>query len=384
MKKVYICSPCRGDYENNIQRAKEYSRAAVEKGVIPVTPHIYLTQFMDDKVPEERELALKIGSELVLGCSELWAFGIDHPSAGMAAEIELAKAHGIPILNGFEAISELKPDEELENSEEDKPDIGSVTLHLPAFRAMAVCNQHLDHGPISIELDGSVILELADRLISDPGVHIEIWRLNAVTKYDPRKNAEGYNDPTPYAAEKHMMAQIRGKQARVAGSYFENIISASCDYYLSRGLAKIEKTPEPMKPLGAKNRKGQFLACYTKQAQPDYGGTLKGGRSIYFEAKHTDDERIEQRRLTQEQQDDLEAHHKLGAITFVLVSVSLTDFYRVPWPVWRDMAEIYDRKYMTHAELSRYEVPATAGFIKFLHGIESETLGKEDAHDPTP
>ena len=52
-------------------------------------------------------------------------------------------------------------------------------------------------------------------------------------------------------------------------------------------------------------------------------------------------------------------------------------FYRVPWPVWRDMAEIYGRKYMTHAELSRYEVPATAGFIKFLHGIESEVLGKE-------
>ena len=72
-----------------------------------------------------------------------------------------------------------------------------------------------------------------------------------MTKYDPRKNAEGYNDPTPYAAEKHMMAQIRGKQARVAGGYFENIISASCDYYLSRGLAKIEKTPEPMKSLGA-------------------------------------------------------------------------------------------------------------------------------------
>ena len=39
---------------------------------------------------------------------------------------------------------------------------------------MAVCNQHLDHGPIRIELDGSAILELADRLISDPGVHIEI------------------------------------------------------------------------------------------------------------------------------------------------------------------------------------------------------------------
>ena len=136
-------------------RASMTARATIDR-LMEMCRDIYLTQFMDDNVPEERELALKIGSELVLGCSELWAFGIDHPSAGMAAEIELAKAHGIPVRNGFEAISELKPDEELENSEEDKPD------------------QHLDHGPISIELDGSVILELADRLISDPGVHIEI------------------------------------------------------------------------------------------------------------------------------------------------------------------------------------------------------------------
>ena len=112
-----------------------------------------------------------------------------------------------------------------------------------------------------------------------------------MTKYDPRKNAEGYNDPTPYAAEKHMMAQIRGKQARVAGGYFENIISASCDYYLSRGLAKIEKTPEPMKPLGAKNRKGQSGAFRphgpdgrSLRRQPDRGraddariGHLRGG-----------------------------------------------------------------------------------------------------------
>ena len=171
MKKVYICSPCRGDYENNIQRAKEYSRAAVEKGVIPVTPHIYLTQFMDDNVPEERELALKIGSELVLGCSELWAFGIDHPSAGMAAEIELAKAHGIPVRNGFEAISEIP---EAEKQDEDPQDAGSVIIRVPAFRAMARCNEHLNHGPISIEVDGRVIIDLAKRLKENPGSRLEI------------------------------------------------------------------------------------------------------------------------------------------------------------------------------------------------------------------
>ena len=96
MKKVYICSPCRGDYENNIQRAKEFSRAAVERGCIPITPHIYLTQFMDDTIPAERELGLSIGRELVLMCDELWAFGLDCPTAGMAAEIELAREQGPP------------------------------------------------------------------------------------------------------------------------------------------------------------------------------------------------------------------------------------------------------------------------------------------------
>lgn len=195
-----------------------------------------------------------------------------------------------------------------------------------------------------------------------------------MTKYNPHTNAEGYPDPTPYEAEKHLKAQITGRRAKVAGEHFENMISASCLYYRDRGIAKIEKTPEPMKQLGAKNKRGQFTACYTKQAQPDYGGTLKGGRSIYFEAKHTDDDRIEQRRLTPEQCDDLEAHHKLGAITFVLVSFGLCDFYRVPWPVWRDMAEIHGRKYVKQSELEPYEVQAVAGYIKILDKLPPDVL----------
>lgn len=107
MKKVYICSPCRGDYENNIQRAREFSRAAVMQGCIPITPHIYLTQFVDDTIPAERELGLTIGRELVLMCDELWAFGIDCPTAGMAAEIELANERGIPVFNGYERITSV-------------------------------------------------------------------------------------------------------------------------------------------------------------------------------------------------------------------------------------------------------------------------------------
>ena len=65
---------------------------------------------MDDTIPAERELALSFGRELVLQCDELWAFGLSHPSAGMAGEIEVAKAAGIPVLNGFEEISRVEID----------------------------------------------------------------------------------------------------------------------------------------------------------------------------------------------------------------------------------------------------------------------------------
>lgn len=117
-----------------------------------------------------------------------------------------------------------------------------------------------------------------------------------------------------------------------------------------------------------------YAACARRAKREGYGGTIKGGRSIYFEAKHTDDDRIEQRRLTAEQADDLEAHHKLGAITFVLVSFGLRAFYRVPWPVWRDMAETYGRKYIRQEELKPYEVPAVAGYIKLLDGLPPEAI----------
>ena len=170
MKKVYICSPCRGDYENNIQRAKEFSRAAVERGCIPITPHIYLTQFMDDTNPAEREAALKLGRELVLMCDELWAFGLDCPTAGMAGEIELARERGIPVLNGYKAITEIPEPK----ADEEQPDAGSVVVRVPAFRAMARCNEHMNHGPISIELDGRIIFDLAKRLKDKPGSRIEI------------------------------------------------------------------------------------------------------------------------------------------------------------------------------------------------------------------
>ena len=105
MKKlVYICSPCRGDYEKNIDNAATYSRAAFRKGYIPITPHLYFTRFMDDTNSKERCMAMEAGKQLLLECSEVWAFGLDHPSEGMQEEIALAIRHGIPIRDGEEIL----------------------------------------------------------------------------------------------------------------------------------------------------------------------------------------------------------------------------------------------------------------------------------------
>lgn len=162
---------------------------------------------------------------------------------------------------------------------------------------------------------------------------------------------------------------MRGILSKRAGEHFEGLIEASLMSYELNGVACIEKTPEPMKPLRPPNKQGQFLACFTKAAQPDYKGTLSGGRSVVFEAKHTDADRIKQERVTKEQSDRLELHHKLGAVAFVLVSFGLQDFYRIPWKVWRDMKSIYGRKYVTQTDIERYRVPFKVGVIRILDDV---------------
>jgi len=188
-----------------------------------------------------------------------------------------------------------------------------------------------------------------------------------------RKNAEGYQDLTAFEAInrcKDPRRQLQGKRNKVTGNYFENMISAACSFYREKNLAHIEKTPEPMKVLQPMTRQpGKFIACFEKAAQPDYKGTLQGGQAIVFEAKHTDNDRIERGRVTPEQIDCLEKHHKLGALAFVFVSFGFKSFFRIPWTAWRDMKEIYGRKYLKAEELEGYRLPELGGAIKLLSGI---------------
>jgi hypothetical protein len=55
---VYICSPYAGDIEKNVKAARDYCRFAVDKGFIPVAPHLLFPQFMDDTDPQERDIGI--------------------------------------------------------------------------------------------------------------------------------------------------------------------------------------------------------------------------------------------------------------------------------------------------------------------------------------
>ena len=159
------------------------------------------------------------------------------------------------------------------------------------------------------------------------------------------------------------------------GHQFETAILAGCTVYAHTvpPCAMVDKTPEPFR-VQSKGKAGIFTGRFTAPAQPDFQGTLADGRSIVFEAKYTTTDRLNREVLTQTQQDTLEAHYQLGAVAAVCAGIGL-NFFMVPWPVWRDMKQHYDRKYVTAADLWPYKVRFD-GAVRFLDYL---TPPKEEA-----
>ncbi len=162
--------------------------------------------------------------------------------------------------------------------------------------------------------------------------------------------------------------QIKGAINRNAGKTLEKLITNACEIYKESGKAVIEKTPEPMKILKAMGQ-GRFVTVFEKKAQPDYKGTLRGGQAIVFEAKFTSKDRIQRSAVTPKQSKELDQHEKAGALCFVLVSFSFKKNYLVPWSVFRDCADLFERRYLKPEDLPEYYVPLLGYGIDFLREI---------------
>ena len=92
---IFVCSPYREDVNAHVKCARRYCRYVVKQGGIPFAPHLLFTQFLYDSKASERRKGMLMGAEMLKLCDELWVFG--EPSAGMQAEIDLAKRLGIPV-----------------------------------------------------------------------------------------------------------------------------------------------------------------------------------------------------------------------------------------------------------------------------------------------
>ena len=161
--------------------------------------------------------------------------------------------------------------------------------------------------------------------------------------------------------------QMIGAVSKAKGKQFEDRLDKSFAYYKAHGFAIIEKTPEPMRPT--KNLgNGKFEAFFEKKAQPDYKGTIKGGRTVMFEAKFTSTGKMEQSRVLQGQANYLDRHQELGARCYVIAGFGSGAVYRFPWNIWRDMKKHFGRKDVTEAdvEITAYLVPVTRDGVLLL------------------
>ena len=104
---VYICSPLSAptgeEVQENMKKAAHYaSLVSKAAGCRTIAPHSFLPEYLDDRISEEREVALAFGLSVLRIAKGMVVCG-DKISSGMKGEIEKAKEWGIPVYSLLES-----------------------------------------------------------------------------------------------------------------------------------------------------------------------------------------------------------------------------------------------------------------------------------------
>ncbi|WP_196603444.1 Holliday junction resolvase RecU [Pectinatus haikarae] len=159
----------------------------------------------------------------------------------------------------------------------------------------------------------------------------------------------------------------RALQSLMTGRLLENEIDTACRQYALDGRAVIYKTPESFRCI-SKKPSGRFTGQFTGRAQPDYQGTLRGGKSIIFEAKFTDKDRIQQSVLTKTQFDMLAQHLETRAAVYICCGIA-DKYYMIPFNIWSNMKAVFGRSYIVQQDINAYQVKRTMAAVMFLDYI---------------
>lgn len=98
--RVYVCSPLRAPDSETLALHLTWARAMCLKawtaGYLPLAPHLYFPQFLDDDDPRTRAAGISLGLDLLLTASQVFALEVP-VSDGMSRELEAARRHGISV-----------------------------------------------------------------------------------------------------------------------------------------------------------------------------------------------------------------------------------------------------------------------------------------------
>ena len=102
---VFVCSPYRGkdaaETDENARRARAICRGMILAGHVPIAPHVYFTQFLDDSVEAERRDGILAAQGLMTICQVfvVWRPADERESVGMQGDISAARRLGLPVVD---------------------------------------------------------------------------------------------------------------------------------------------------------------------------------------------------------------------------------------------------------------------------------------------
>jgi hypothetical protein len=97
MKRIFLISPLRGEYEANLAFAKRCAIECLVRGENPFAPHLYFTQFLDDSDPKDRQLGMTAGREWMVCCAAAVCYVDRGISSGMRDDLNYALQLTLPI-----------------------------------------------------------------------------------------------------------------------------------------------------------------------------------------------------------------------------------------------------------------------------------------------
>lgn len=94
---VFICSPYRGDVKRNSAIAKAMCIEAIDRGLVPIAPHLLYPRIVDSGSPDDRQVGLTCAKRVLVACQGMWVYEGCVATSGMRDEISVANLCKIPI-----------------------------------------------------------------------------------------------------------------------------------------------------------------------------------------------------------------------------------------------------------------------------------------------